>query len=1000
MGKQISEKEFKSLLSYYSNCLEKEELLSLTFNFKSDGRKFYSNLFENEEFFHSKKEQILLQKTEDVNKFFQNYKLVQNHKSLFYGYPIIIDSNGSLSPIFFTELLIEEKKDHFVFTKVSVEPEFNHYVLARRGFGLEEINKIRIDLDEEDDFQTQLESILELLNLSSESISSSLSKDKLKIQNKIQLVNKAILYSGERTGIIYGLLTELNKLSNISYDKILSSSLGHFFSSTPNILDNTQHKRMLEIFQLNNSQEKSIKNAFTKPITVITGPPGTGKSQVVLNLIANAVYNDKTVLFASKNNKAVDVVIDKLNSILSEKIIVRMGHRFHRRNAKSIIDDLFLNKNTIKISEDRNDFIQLLQEISNEITSIKNQLQNMVELNDEIDVFHKNIDNIIKKLPSQLYLSCRNDNYDHVNKFQLEKEINIIFGKNLSVITKILRILFPTRYRRKQHELFQRYYNKLSKSFKKYLEMNISLDTEHIKLVLRWILLFKQIDLFKGGIEEAANKLAKYPSIYELYQREKDLHEKRIKMSKQIFENYWLTKIKSTQIDDQNHVSRYFDAAEKLETWIQDRSLWEQLMSDQTNSLDNILSFLPVWVVTNLSAKNSLPLKGRLFDLLIIDEASQCDIASALPLMYRAKNVVVIGDPKQLKHISLLKQSQDEKLAAEQKIESLFLDYSYSKNSLYDLSERTIRGKNELPILLNEHYRSHPDIINFSNKFFYEEKLNILTDESKLLPDDQIEKRIMWNNVKGRTVHSKSPYNVEEANKTIEQVVEIIEKINKSNLKNVSLGIVTLFRAQMELIIDKIKKLDQIKDMDITVGTAHRFQGDEKDIIIFSPAISDKVKQTTLNWIHSTNQLLNVAITRARSGLIIVGDREKCLEAKGLLGNLVEYADTKKDDNISFDSNIEKILFDELAKNNIKVIPQYQVNVQNKVHYRLDFAMFINENKYDIEVDGDKAHAKKDDYDILRDIHLRMDGWRVRRFQASDIQNNLDGVIEQINRIV
>jgi len=204
----------------------------------------------------------------------------------------------------------------------------------------------------------------------------------------------------------------------------------------------------------------------------------------------------------------------------------------------------------------------------------------------------------------------------------------------------------------------------------------------------------------------------------------------------------------------------------------------------------------------------------------------------------------------------------------------------------------------------------------------------------------------------------------------------------------------------MELIIDKIKKLDHLKDMDITVGTAHRFQGDEKDIIIFSPAISDNVKQTTLNWIHSTNQLLNVAITRARSGLIIVGDREKCLEAKGVLGNLVEYADTKKDDNISFDSNIEKILYDELVKNNIKVIPQYQVNVQNKVHYRLDFAMFINENKYDIEVDGDKAHAKKDDYDILRDVHLRMEGWRVRRFQASEIQNNLDGVIEQIKRIV
>jgi len=1000
MGKQISEKEFRSLLSYYSSCLEKEELLSLTFNFKSDGKKFYSNLFENEEFFLNKKEQIKIEKTEDANHFFQNYKLVQNHKSLFYGYPVIIDSNGSLSPMFFTELLIEEKKDYYTFTKVSVKPEFNHYILAQKGFGLEEINKIRTDLDEEDDFQTQLDSILDLLKLDSEIISTALSKEKLKINTKTQLINKAILYSGERTGIIYGLLTELNKLSNISYNKILSSSLGHFFSSDSNMINHSNQKEMLEIFQLNDSQEKSIHNAFEKPITVITGPPGTGKSQVVLNLIANAVYSDKTVLFASKNNKAVDVVIDKLNSILSEKMIVRMGHRFHRRNAKSTIDDLFLNKKSLKISEDWNNNIHELGKISNEIVSIKNHLDNMSELNNKIDVFQKNIDKIIKKVPSQLYVCCRNDNYDHIDKFHLEQDINIVFGENQSLITKIIRRLFPTRYKKQQFDLFQKYYNSLSDSFKNYLKVNISLNPKNIKLVLQWILLLKQIDVFKDGIEKAKNKLAEYPSIYELRQREEEFHHKRINISKQIFENYWLSKIKSTEVEDQNYISRYFDATEKLETWVQDRTLWEQLLSDQTDSLGNILSFLPVWVVTNLSAKNSLPLTEKLFDLLIIDEASQCDIASALPLMYRAKNVVIIGDPKQLKHISLLKQSQDKKLAAENKVESLFLDYSYSKNSLYDLAERNIRSKNEQPILLNEHYRSHPDIIDFSNKFFYEQKLNILTDEDKLLPDNQIEKRILWNNVKGRTVHSKSPYNLEEANKTVEQVLEIVEKIHNSKLKNVSIGIVTIFRAQMELLIDKINKLDKLKDMDITVGTAHRFQGDEKDIIIFSPAISDNVKQTTLSWIHSTNQLLNVAITRARSGLIIVGDREKCLEAKGLLGSLVDYADMKKEDEIHFDSNIEKIFYDELVKNKIKVIPQYQINIQNKVHYRLDFAMFINENKYDIEVDGDKAHRKKEDYDILRDIHLRMAGWRIRRFQAIEIQNNLDNVIEQIKRII
>src|SRR3989338_2270020 len=172
----------------------------------------------------------------------------------------------------------------------------------------------------------------------------------------------------------------------------------------------------------------------------------------------------------------------------------------------------------------------------------------------------------------------------------------------------------------------------------------------------------------------------------------------------------------------------------------------------------------------------------------------------------------------------------------------------------------------------------------------------------------------------------------------------------------------------MELIADMINKTKELENMDITVGTAHRFQGDEKDIIIFSPAISLGIKQSTLNWIHKTTQLLNVAITRARSVLIIVGDKKKCYEAGGSLKNLAEYAPSKKQLEVNFDSPIEYKLFRRLVKEKIKVLPQYETRVRSEKLYRLDFALFINNNKYDIEVDGDKAHSQKIESDILRDI--------------------------------
>ncbi len=154
---------------------------------------------------------------------------------------------------------------------------------------------------------------------------------------------------------------------------------------------------------------------------------------------------------------------------------------------------------------------------------------------------------------------------------------------------------------------------------------------------------------------------------------------------------------------------------------------------------------------------------------------------------------------------------------------------------------------------------------------------------------------------------------------------------------------------------------------------------------------------------NDTKQLLNVAITRAKSSLIIVGDFEKCENEKGFMKSLAEYWKSIK--NIkepSFDSGIEKILFDELRKNNIKVIPQYNVRVQNKKAYRLDFALFINQKKFDIEIDGSKKYgiSNRTEEESLRDTHLReIENWNIRRFPAAMVENNLEDVIDEISRL-
>lgn len=93
-----------------------------------------------------------------------------------------------------------------------------------------------------------------------------------------------------------------------------------------------------------------------------------------------------------------------------------------------------------------------------------------------------------------------------------------------------------------------------------------------------------------------------------------------------------------------------------------------------------ITKMLICWAITSLSA-TKIPFQPNFFDILIIDEASQCDIASILPLMYRCKSVVVIGDPKQLKHISGLRKQQDFQLMSKHDILDNFTGWNYSNTS-------------------------------------------------------------------------------------------------------------------------------------------------------------------------------------------------------------------------------------------------------------------------------------------------------------------------------
>ena len=260
-----------------------------------------------------------------------------------------------------------------------------------------------------------------------------------------------------------------------------------------------------------------------------------------------------------------------------------------------------------------------------------------------------------------------------------------------------------------------------------------------------------------------------------------------------------------------------------------------------------LTSIFPVIITTNISSSR-LGTCNHTFDLVIMDEAGQCNIATSLLPISRAKNLLLVGDSNQLKPVIILEEAINKKLKDEYDIKD---DYDYIKNSILNVMKKHDNiSKN---IMLTYHYRCGKKIINFSNQRFYDGKLNLnyLKDEGNLSLIDV------------KNINSVA------RNENYEEASAIIDYIKRNNVNNAS--IITPFKNQQNLI-NKMLKDNNIDN--ISCGTIHQVQGAEKDTIIISTSLSLKTSKKTFEWIKNNAEITNVAVTRAKENLIVVTDME------------------------------------------------------------------------------------------------------------------------------
>lgn len=835
------------------------------------------------------------------------------------------------------------------------------------------------------------------------------------------LYNRTILLQIERSPYTKGLEVELQAFRRMSDEDIASTALSRAVGLTSNSSTvSPDNQPLLEVVPINTEQRHAVESAMQRPLTVITGPPGTGKSQVVTEIVVNAVWRNQRVLVASKNNKAVDVVEYRVNSFSTQPGIFRLGAKeLNQRLADYLSTVLSANVD----EEDRRALSTLQEQYQQQLTQlaeIADQRETLVNTRNSVDRLSREVETIRENLGEGLFARS------------VDADLETIAAYLNHALSAVQRL-------RKEHQPF------LTRLF-----WGMVLDTrlnearatvKALQPVLSYVVkdeqlpevdeatagvlhdrltkLRSRVDEIKAAQEYHATvqTLLVLPSLETVTKREFEMQTKLQRIAAKLW-SAWL-QLLPERIDGQARsvLSQYSSVLKMLAGQGANDAGMGKLYGQFYDLSEKASPFLSAWAVTSLSAKGRIPFRDGVFDLVVIDEASQCDIASALPLLYRAKRAVIIGDPNQLRHISAVSEKLDRQLIMKHDLLEQ-PQLAYSVNSLYDLAAGAA-GEGGV-IALRDHHRSHGHIIQFSNERFYGGKLRVATKYELLKRVADNQPAVRWEHVRGRTVRPEagSANNRDEAKRVVDEIMGILNTVGFDG----TIGVVTPFRGQANLINVLLNEQEvsssRVSGSELLVDTVHKFQGDERDVIIFSPVVSTDAPDSALRFLELNKHLFNVAITRARSTLIVVGDQllaDKLPETHVLrqfseyVNNLdgqeafaaevaavapdaAEYPPVSRPELVS---DWERTFYVSLRNAGVKPIPQYPVD-----QYLLDFAVITGNRKLAIEIDGERFHRDWDGElvvrDRLRNLRLIELGWEVMRFWVYEIR---DHEAESVDRV-
>jgi Cdc6-like AAA superfamily ATPase len=547
--------------------------------------------------------------------------------------------------------------------------------------------------------------------------------------------------------------TTLHELKTLCQQSAFSAPLKTLFDVEK--IGEEREKKGIICEELNQSQLDAIALSNQTTVSLISGPPGTGKSFTIANLATEKVSKGHSVLIASKNKEALDVIHEKIDTQLQvTNLCFNAARGSHFSEIKDFLKYVLgrsFKSTYITFSEVERSF-KKYQDFHDAHIELERDLQRQFDLE---KTYHE--------------------------RFETDRLKNTSTQFQQRIYQSRSRLTIPI------WEKLDDYYKRIASNRKKAIQL--------IQLVRQYML--------ESEIYYHRAELRAYQSF-----------------------------LKARNKDRKKELAKSVD-------------------------YETVLKAFPVWLVKANDISNTLPLQNELFDVLIIDEASQCDLPSMLPLLQRAKKAIIVGDTQQLSHISFLPKATERMLrqAVRPSHQHLCRHRDYS---IMHLGEDVLDP--QCQVHLTEHFRSQFPIIAFSHSEIYHKSLDILTKRPVSVAD-----HIKFERTNGKRESGKNKTEIEAILKAIRTIIQQEQKL-PLRLKT-SIGVLSPFRDQVDAILQSIItqiETEHIKNHHILVGTAHHFQGNERDTMFISLVVTDACPGGSYTFLNRKD-VFNVSITRAKN---------------------------------------------------------------------------------------------------------------------------------------